>query len=113
MSPLAVFFRMIIAPALAILLALLRPETLDGNLLGWFLLVLGIAYPAGGVIYYFIPMNDSGTQNMGRRFSGRKKGIVRSGSSCQDSWSFSSPRRLSGCSCWLFFHAFPGCRSPG
>jgi protein-S-isoprenylcysteine O-methyltransferase Ste14 len=35
-------------------LALLGLETLRGNLLGWFLLVFGIAYPAGGVIYYFI-----------------------------------------------------------
>jgi protein-S-isoprenylcysteine O-methyltransferase Ste14 len=45
---------MIIAPALSLILALLGLETLDGNILGWFLLVLGIAYPAGGMIYYFI-----------------------------------------------------------
>jgi protein-S-isoprenylcysteine O-methyltransferase Ste14 len=45
---------MIMAPALSICLALLGLETLRGNMLGWFLLVLGVAYPAGGAIYYFI-----------------------------------------------------------
>jgi protein-S-isoprenylcysteine O-methyltransferase Ste14 len=54
MSRLAIFFLMVVAPALAILLALLGLETLGDNILGWFLLVLGVAYPAGGVIYYFI-----------------------------------------------------------
>lgn len=54
MSRLAIFFLTVLAPALSIFLALLGLETLRGNVLGWFLLVLGIAYPAGGVIYYFI-----------------------------------------------------------
>lgn len=54
MSRLAVLFLMIAAPALSILLALLGLETLGSNSLGWFLLVLGVAFPAGGVIYYFI-----------------------------------------------------------
>jgi len=54
MSRLAVLFLMVIVPALAICLALLGLETLHDNFLGWFLLLLGIAYPAGGVIYYFI-----------------------------------------------------------
>ncbi len=54
MSRLAVFFLMIVAPALALCLALLGLETLRANPLGWLLLVLGIAYPAGGVIYYFV-----------------------------------------------------------
>lgn len=54
MSRLTVLFLMVIAPALAICLALLGLETLHDNFLGWFLLLLGIAYPAGGVIYYFI-----------------------------------------------------------
>jgi len=54
MSRIAVLFLMILAPVLAIFLALLGLETLRDNFLGWFLLVLGIAYPAGGVIYYFI-----------------------------------------------------------
>jgi protein-S-isoprenylcysteine O-methyltransferase Ste14 len=53
-SRIAILFLMILAPALAICLALLGLETLRGNILGWFLMVLGIAYPAGGVIYYFI-----------------------------------------------------------
>ena len=54
MSRFAIFFLMVVAPFLAICLALLGLETLDSNFLGWFLLVLGVAYPAGGVIYYFI-----------------------------------------------------------
>lgn len=54
MSRLAIFFLIVVAPALSICLALLGLETLGSNILGWFLLVLGIAYPAGGVIYYFI-----------------------------------------------------------
>jgi protein-S-isoprenylcysteine O-methyltransferase Ste14 len=45
---------MIMAPALSICLALLGLETLRDNIFGWFLLLFGIAYPAGGVIYYFI-----------------------------------------------------------
>lgn len=54
MSRLVVFFLMILAPALSICLALLGLETLQKNLIGWFLLVFGVAYAAGGVIYYFI-----------------------------------------------------------
>lgn len=54
MSRLAVLFLMIMAPALAICLALLGLKTLHGNFLGWFLFIFGIAYPSGGVIYYFI-----------------------------------------------------------
>jgi protein-S-isoprenylcysteine O-methyltransferase Ste14 len=54
MSRIAILFLMILSPALAIFLALLGLETLQDNFLGWFLLVLGIAYPAGSIIYYFI-----------------------------------------------------------
>lgn len=54
MSHPAVFFLMVVAPAFSLCLALLGLETLGENRLGWFLLVLGISYPAGGVIYYFI-----------------------------------------------------------
>jgi protein-S-isoprenylcysteine O-methyltransferase Ste14 len=54
MSRPAAIFLMIPAAALAICLALLGLETLHTNLLGWFLLVIGVAYPAGAVIYYFI-----------------------------------------------------------
>ena len=49
MSRLAIFFLMVVAPFLAICLALLGLETLGSNILSWFLLVLGVAYPAGGV----------------------------------------------------------------
>ncbi len=54
MSRFAIFFLIAVATPLAICLALLGMETLGNNLLGWFLLVLGIAYPVGGVIYYII-----------------------------------------------------------
>ena len=54
MSKLVIFFLMVIASALAIFLALLGLETLGTNMLGWFLLVFGVAYPAGGIIHYFI-----------------------------------------------------------
>jgi protein-S-isoprenylcysteine O-methyltransferase Ste14 len=46
------FFLLILAPALAICLALLGLETLRDNLLGWILLCLGIAYTGGIVIDY-------------------------------------------------------------
>lgn len=54
MSRLAIFFLVVVAPALAICLALLGLGTLGENALGWFLLAIGVAYPAGGVIYYLI-----------------------------------------------------------
>ena len=54
MSRPAILFMLLVAPVLAICLALLGLETLGSNILSWFLLVLGVAYPAGGVIYYFI-----------------------------------------------------------
>jgi protein-S-isoprenylcysteine O-methyltransferase Ste14 len=54
MSRLAILFMLVVAPVLAICLALLGLETLGSNFLSWFLLVFGVAYPAGGVIYYFI-----------------------------------------------------------
>ncbi len=54
MSKPARFFLLVIASAFSLCLALLGLETLHENSLGWFLLVLGIGYPAGGVIYYFI-----------------------------------------------------------
>jgi protein-S-isoprenylcysteine O-methyltransferase Ste14 len=54
MSRLAIFFLLVVAPALSICLALLGLETLRDNLMGWFLLVLGVAYPVGGVIYFLV-----------------------------------------------------------
>jgi len=54
MSRLAILFLLVVAPVLAICFALLGLETLGSNFLGWFLLVFGIAYPAGGVIYFFL-----------------------------------------------------------
>jgi len=54
MSRLAILFLVVVAPVLAICLALLGLETLQENAVGWFLLALGIAYPVGGTIAYFI-----------------------------------------------------------
>jgi protein-S-isoprenylcysteine O-methyltransferase Ste14 len=54
MSSPAVFFLRIVAPAFSIALALLGLETLRSNVVGWFLLAFGIAYPAGGIIHTFI-----------------------------------------------------------
>ena len=54
MSRLATFFLLIVAPGLAILLALLGLETLHSNLLGWFLLLTGIIYTAGIVIDAYV-----------------------------------------------------------
>ncbi len=53
MSRIAIFFLLFIAPALSLILALLGLETLNRNLLGWVLLVMGIAYPAGVIIVYW------------------------------------------------------------
>ena len=54
MSRLTIGFLVAVAPALSICLALLGLETMRSNAMGWFLFVFGIAYPAGGAIYYFI-----------------------------------------------------------
>jgi hypothetical protein len=54
MSQMAVLFLMIVAPALAICLALLGVETLHTNPLGWFLFLTGIVYAAGIVIVAYI-----------------------------------------------------------
>jgi len=47
MSRPVTIFLLIVAPGLAILLALLGLETLHSNLLGWFLLLIGILYIVG------------------------------------------------------------------
>ena len=54
MNRVAVFFLLIVAPALALVLGVLGLETLKDNLLGWVLLVIGVAYPAGAVILVWI-----------------------------------------------------------
>jgi protein-S-isoprenylcysteine O-methyltransferase Ste14 len=54
MSPVTIFFLVVVAPALALILALLGLETTNTNRLGWILLVIGISYPTGIVAYYWI-----------------------------------------------------------
>ena len=50
----AQLFLLGVAPILAMLLALLGVATLPTNPLGWFLLLVGVAYTAGVIIVYFI-----------------------------------------------------------
>ncbi len=54
MSRVAKYFLLVIAPALAILLALLGLETLRANPTGWFLLLVGLAYAIGVIIVYYV-----------------------------------------------------------
>lgn len=68
MSRTAVFFLLVLAPALGLLLALLGYETLEKNFLGWLLLAVGVFYTAGMIIYTWIlkqpfwqPKTDSKT----------------------------------------------------
>jgi len=52
MKRMTLFFLLIVAPALAIILAVIGLETLRENALGWILLCLGTAYPPGILIDY-------------------------------------------------------------
>jgi len=54
MSRAALFFLLIIAPILALLLAWLGLLTIRTNLIGWFLLLVGVAYSGGILIAYAI-----------------------------------------------------------
>lgn len=54
MSQIAKYFLLVVAPILAVLLALLGFETLPTNPLGWFLLLVGVVYIAGIIIVYAI-----------------------------------------------------------
>lgn len=65
MSRTAVFFLVSVAPGLSLILALLGLETLKGNLLGWVLVLTGIAYSAGVIIVYWI-RNTSFWQGSGK-----------------------------------------------
>lgn len=52
MSGGAQFFLLVLAPALALVLALLGLETLSDTVLGWALLAIGVGYPAGAITSY-------------------------------------------------------------
>ena len=52
MSRSAVLFLLLFAPVLSVVLALLGLQTLNRNLIGWALLLIGIAYPAATIGYY-------------------------------------------------------------
>jgi len=42
----------VIAPAFALYLGCLGVEMIDESILGWGLLLIGVGYPAGAIIYY-------------------------------------------------------------
>lgn len=54
MSHSVVFFLRVLAPALAMVLALLGLETLERNILGWLDLTLGVGYTSGSIIQFWI-----------------------------------------------------------
>lgn len=74
MSRTAKFFLIVIAPILAILLALLGVETLRTNPLGWFLLLVGAAYPAGVVIVYWIRKESFWESSLGGATTQEERG---------------------------------------
>jgi len=85
MSRHVTLFIMVVAPGLAIYLAMLGLETLHDNFLGWFLLLFGIAYPAGGVITYFI-RREPFWKSVGRGETAREeKSTALSGPPCRGS----------------------------
>ena len=49
MSRATTFFLLFVASGLSVISALLGLETLHSNLMGWVLLIIGIAYPAGAI----------------------------------------------------------------
>ena len=67
MNPITLVFLLVIAPALAIFLALLGLETLRDNLMGWILLCMGAAY-TGGILIDFHAHREryEGTAAIGR-----------------------------------------------
>lgn len=52
MGRLMFFFLVVVAPVLALLLAWLGFVTVSSNPLGWFLLLIGLAYAVGATIYF-------------------------------------------------------------
>ncbi len=53
MNSIAAFFIYIVGSILAIFIGCIGINMLEENALGWLLLALGVAYPAGMVIYYY------------------------------------------------------------
>jgi hypothetical protein len=52
MPGVAMFFLLVIAPMLAILIGCWGLEMIEEDLLGWVLLVFGIGYPPGAILCY-------------------------------------------------------------
>lgn len=54
MNHFVIIFLLVITPILAIALAVLGVMTVQTNLIGWFLIFVGILYPLGLIVVYFI-----------------------------------------------------------
>ena len=78
MSRVAIFFLVVITLGLSLLLCSLGFATIKSNLLGWFLLITGIAYFFGVIVVYWI----RGIQFWGPRAKGQ---IIKEE---QEDWSF-------------------------
>jgi protein-S-isoprenylcysteine O-methyltransferase Ste14 len=53
MSHSVVLFLLVLAPALAMVLALLGLETVERNILGWLDFAIGVGYPSGAIIHFW------------------------------------------------------------
>ena len=52
MSQGVMLFLLVLAPALALVFAVLGLETLENNILGWLDLAIRVAYPSGAIIHF-------------------------------------------------------------
>jgi hypothetical protein len=59
MSPSAIFFLLVAAPVLAVFLAILGLTTLQTNLLGWVLLIIGDIYAVSFILVPIIRMKPN------------------------------------------------------
>jgi len=74
MNRVTVFFLSVAAPLLALVLAWLGWLTRRANLLGWFLLVLGLGFALGVIVRYWILHNPYWFPRSGGDFKAEEKG---------------------------------------
>jgi protein-S-isoprenylcysteine O-methyltransferase Ste14 len=74
MSRSSIFFLVVIAPLLALLLAALGFATLATNPLGWFLLLTGLVYAIGAVLMYAIRKDRFGESALNGRIAYEERG---------------------------------------
>jgi hypothetical protein len=53
MRVLTILILLVIAPAISIYIGCLGIEMIERTALGWVLLLIGVAYPAGAILYYY------------------------------------------------------------